>query len=74
MEDEPFKKALAEVPGLQALAKEFVQHDEENDLYVTMELVLEGLHQHSLLAKEEATSGVSYSDMLGIMLESLDDA
>jgi hypothetical protein len=36
-----------------------------------MELVLEGLHQHSLLAKEDVMSGAAYSDMLGVMLEGL---
>jgi hypothetical protein len=36
-----------------------------------MELILEGLHQHSLLAKEDAGRKSSYSDMLGVMLEGL---
>ena len=36
-----------------------------------MELILEGLHQHSLLAKEDVDRKVSYSDMLGLMLEGL---
>jgi len=36
-----------------------------------LELVLEGLHQHSLLAKEDVAARSSYSDMLGVMLEGL---
>jgi len=36
-----------------------------------MELILEGLHQHSLLAKEDVARKASYSDMLGVMLEGL---
>ena len=36
-----------------------------------MELILEGLHQHSMLAKEDLATRTSYSDMLGVMLEGL---
>lgn len=37
-----------------------------------MELVLEGLHQHSLIGKEVKAGDVSYSDMMGSMLSSID--
>lgn len=38
-------------------------------LSAAMELVLEGLHQSSLLAKEDLDRGVLYTDMLGALYE-----
>ncbi|MEM7231608.1 MAG: magnesium chelatase [Planctomycetota bacterium] len=76
MDDEAFRTALESVPGLKGLAAKFVQPEEGGEvdlaeLSAAMELVLEGLHQHSLLAKEDVLRGVSYSDMLGVMMEGL---
>ncbi len=71
MSDDEYAQALNAVPGLSALAKSFLPVSNPAAHRAVMELVLEGLHQHSLLAKEDATTGVSYSDMLGIMLEGL---
>ncbi len=71
MDSTTYRAALESVPGLADLAREFLPSDDPLVLATTMELVLEGLHQHSLLAKEEAETGVAYSDMLGIMLEGL---
>ncbi len=71
MGDREYTKALSGVPGLRKLAQEFLPSEDELLTAVAMELILEGLHQHSLLAKEDAATGVAYSDMLGIMLEGL---
>jgi magnesium chelatase subunit I len=65
-------RALEGVPGLTALAAEFLPGLAAPLARAAgMELILEGLHQHSLLAKEDLATGASYSDMLGIMLEGL---
>ena len=71
MDDAAYKESLGGVPGLRELAQEFLPSEDDLLTAVAMELILEGLHQHSLLAKEDAATGVSYSDMLGIMLEGL---
>ena len=71
MDDAEYTRALGGVPGLRDLARDFLPSEDELLTAVSMELILEGLHQHSLLAKEDATTGVAYSDMLGIMLEGL---
>ena len=80
MGDREYEKTLDSVPGLGAVVDEFLSDEsgaaratgaEQGRRAAAMELVLEGLHQHSLLAKEEVVSGASYSDMLGIMLEDL---
>jgi magnesium chelatase subunit I len=38
-----------------------------------MDLVIEGLHQNSMVGKEDLDDKRSYSDMLGSMLGSMDD-
>lgn len=69
MSDSEYRKALESVPGLAKLAAEFLPSDSPLERAVAMEFILEGLHQHSLLAKEDVARGSSYSDMLGVMLE-----
>jgi magnesium chelatase subunit I len=73
MSDDAYCHALASVPGLEGLAEEFLPSTDPVERAATMEFVLEGLHQHSLLAKEDVARGSSYSDMLGVMLEGLDE-
>lgn len=68
--DKEYELLLSGVPGLADAVREFAP-DSGDDSAALMELVLEGLHQHSMLAKEDLVTGASYSDMLGIMLEGL---
>jgi magnesium chelatase subunit I len=69
MDDQAYCAALEKVPGLEALAREFLPQKSRFSRAVVMEFILEGLHAHSLLAKEDTASSSSYSDMLGVMLE-----
>ncbi|MEE8142403.1 MAG: magnesium chelatase [Planctomycetota bacterium] len=71
MSDDKYQKALQGIPGLADLAEEFLPGRNPLERAAGMELILEGLHQHSLLAKEDLATGASYSDMLGIMMEGL---
>lgn len=71
MDDGSYLKTLSKVPGLAKLADEFLPQRSPLHRAAAMELVLEGLHQHSMLAKEDLATGTSYSDMLGVMLEGL---
>jgi magnesium chelatase subunit I len=65
MADEYFKE-LDKVKGLKDLTKKHLKvSDIKAELASAMEFVLEGLHQNSRLAKEEAETGISYRDMLG---------
>ena len=70
-DDESYCKTLEGIPGLLHLAKEFLASDSRCSRACVMELILEGLHQHSLLAKEDIARGATYSDMLGVMLKGL---
>jgi magnesium chelatase subunit I len=71
MTDENYLAALSAVPGLDHLAREFIPEAFAEAPGPAMELVLEGLHQHSLLAKEDVKRGAAYSDMMGILMRGL---
>jgi magnesium chelatase subunit I len=60
---------LQKVKGLETLVKKYVKTIEnEYELATMMEFVLDGLHNNSKIAKDEADEIVSYKDMLGSML------
>ncbi len=71
MSDTDYCRSLEAVPGLAAVVAKYLGVESKTHRALWMELVLEGLHQHSLVAKEDAATGASYSDMLGVMLEGL---
>ncbi|MHC4469725.1 MAG: AAA family ATPase [Planctomycetota bacterium] len=59
--DEAAREALHAVPGLVELANRYLSDvDDEADVFA-MELVLEGLHQHAVLAKEAAEGGTRFT-------------
>ena len=58
--------------GLQGLAAKYLEPKTAEEAAVAMELVLEGLHQHSMLSRERTgEAGTSYKDMLKTMLSGL---
>lgn len=70
MGPEEYAEALERVAGLRALAQEHLRPPAE-ELPLAMEFVLEGLHQCSLIAREDLEGGTSYKDMLKTMFESM---
>ena len=60
------------VPTLPALARRHLSPAVE-DLPAACELVLEGLHQASVLSKDRAEGGVAYGDLLKRMFATFDD-
>ncbi len=67
-----YAKRLAAVRGLKELAAKYLEPRGVEEHAVAMELVLEGLHQHSMLSRERV-DGVqtAYKDMLKSMLSGL---
>ncbi len=64
-----FAKALAGVKGLERLAAKHLEPASPEEAAVAMELVLEGLHQNSILSRERGEGATtSYKDMLKSML------
>lgn len=67
-----YVQALEAVPGLRKLALQHMKVERAEHEPVAMELLLEGLFQNSLIAKEELEQGVIYKDVLKTMLESIE--
>jgi len=66
-------RRLSAVDGLEALVREHTERTERDELAAGMELVLEGLHQSSLLSKHELAGGRAYGDAFDEMVQSLKD-
>jgi magnesium chelatase subunit I len=69
-----YAKRLAQVKGVERLAAKYLEPASPEEAAVAMELVLEGLHQNSILSRERTDgSTTSYKDMLKSMLSGLGD-
>ena len=70
MPTEAFVRELDRVPTLRQLAVRYLKVNERNpyELGTAMEFILDALHQHSKLAKEELDSAATYRDLLGTLL------
>lgn len=70
---EEYYERLHRVSGLPQLTQKHTRLD-PSDRYrfgSAMEFVLEGLHQHSRIAKQESEGAVSYRDMLGTIFSTM---
>jgi magnesium chelatase subunit I len=71
---EEYARSLSKVTGLRELAAKYLEPKNAEEHAVAMELVLEGLHQHSMLSRERTgEAATSYKDMLKSMLSGLGD-
>ncbi|HET9327743.1 MAG TPA: magnesium chelatase [Candidatus Eisenbacteria bacterium] len=69
-----YARRLAQVRGLEKLAAKYLEPGDADEAAVAMELVLEGLHQNSMLSRERTDgSATSYKDMLKSMLSGIGD-
>jgi magnesium chelatase subunit I len=69
-----YASRLAGVKGLASLAAKYLEPANAEEAAVAMELVLEGLHQNSILSRERTDgSATEYKDMLKSMLSGLGD-
>jgi len=74
MTDGEYLERLRGVTGLEELARRHLEPASVAELGSAMELVLEGLHQYSMIAREDLDGGgTSYGDLLGNMLSQLKD-
>jgi magnesium chelatase subunit I len=72
MSEKEYRKVLDAVEGLPEVVKKYVK-DAGERRYELMDLVLESLHQNSMLGKEDMDQQRSFSDMLGSMLGGMGD-
>jgi magnesium chelatase subunit I len=69
-----YAKKLSQVKGLDRLAAKYLEPRDAEEAAVAMELVLEGLHQNSMLSRERSDGATtSYKDMLKSMLSGIGD-
>ena len=66
-----YNKRLFSVPGLDTLAKAISKIQDDNQLAPLMDLALDGLHQNSMLSKDDLDDERNYADMVGSVLGSL---
>jgi magnesium chelatase subunit I len=71
LSDRDLVKKLGEITGLEAVAKKYLAAKTTAELAAGMEFVLEGLHQSSLLAKDEVVGGRVFKDMFEDMVRGL---
>ena len=71
---EEYSAALHKVKGLKKLPAAHFQTSSPEEEALVMELVLEGLHQHNLIAKEHLEKTFRYSDVLATMLKDMEEA
>ncbi len=64
-----YKAALLQIAGLKEIAKAHYATEDERGVILAMELILEGLHKHNLIAKESPDNKFIYVDMLENMLK-----
>jgi magnesium chelatase subunit I len=65
--------ALRSVTGLEECVRSHASPQTAGGLALLMELVLDGLHQCSMLAKEDGDNGSGYRDMLGAMFRQMEE-
>ncbi|MFN8177094.1 MAG: magnesium chelatase [bacterium] len=65
--------ALRSVDGLEECARRHSEATSDGEVAGAMELVLDGLHQCSMLAKEDADARVGYRDMIGAMFRQMEE-
>jgi magnesium chelatase subunit I len=66
-------QSLRAVPGLEECARSHARVETAGELAGVMELVLDGLHQCSMLAKQDDDFGVGYRDMIGAMFQQMEE-
>ncbi len=69
-----YKKRLEEVAGLRQVVKQYFDTDDEREMLFRMELVLEALHQNSIIARETSDTAVQYGDIFSDMLRGMGGA
>lgn len=71
MKFDEYYKTLDKVKGLRELADKTLQSKSKAEGAAAMEFILEGLHQNSMVGKDELESVRTYTDMIGKIMSSI---
>ena len=74
MSHDDYERSLLEIPGLKKLVQQKISSLNKEDLVCWMDMVVEALHQNSMLSKQDLDDHVTYSDMVGSMFSSFSDS
>ena len=66
---EPYFTELNKVPGLKDIVTSHLKPADNYELAAAMELVLEGLHQNSMISKKDQKAGTTYKEMLNLVYD-----
>jgi magnesium chelatase subunit I len=64
-----YRSRLGGVRDLERITRELMSDLEEREVALVMELLLEGLHQHSMVSKQDGEGSRVYKDMLTAMFD-----
>ena len=73
LSDKEYNKNLMSIAGLEVLVRKTVNTDNDKELLGFMDLVLEAMHQNSMLSKQDMDDESKYSDMVGSMFSGFSD-
>jgi magnesium chelatase subunit I len=71
LDDRALVEKLRGIPALEMLARKYLGSQSQGEVAAGLEFVLEGLHQSSLLAKDELVGGRVFRDMFEEMVRGL---
>jgi len=66
-----YASQLAKIDGLEAVVDKFVKTQHKEEKIILMDFLIEGLHQNSILGRDDLDNQTTYTDMVGSMLGSL---
>jgi len=69
MPTDEYRKNLDSIVGLKQLAQKYYQPADDNETYLIMEFILEGLHRSNVIAKDSPDNKYIYADMLANILK-----
>ena len=69
-----YRQRLLSVAGLNAVVRKYNKTKDEREQLLWMELVLEGLHHHNVIAREVSNATVRYGDIFSNMLKGIGEA
>lgn len=71
--DKEYKSALLKVPGLRETAENLVKIPVNGEIFIYMELLLQGLSEFSLISKSQLERGVQFKDIFSSMFSKEED-
>lgn len=69
---EDYKAALKSIAGLDRIVQQYFPTKDDRELYLRMELLLEGLFHNNIIAREESDHIVRYADIFSDMMKGME--